>query len=76
MLFLASGNVLHNLGLMDRSRPETAFAWGEAYDEAATAFMTERPGDIAALYEHEHHRLAAPTPDHLLPAFYLAGMAA
>lgn len=76
VLFVASGNVLHNLAMMDPSQPDTAFAWGEAYDEAATELMTVRPGDIATLYEHEHHHLAAPTPDHLLPVFYVAGMAA
>lgn len=38
--------------------------------------MGERPGDIAELFDHRHHALAAPTPDHLLPLLYVAGMAA
>ncbi len=31
------------------------------------------PGDIAELTRHRHYELAAPTPDHLLPLFYIAG---
>ena len=76
VLVVGSGNVVHNLRMLDWSRPDAAFDWAEEYDEAARAIMTERPGDIAELTGHRHHRLAAPTPDHLLPVFYVAGIAA
>lgn len=76
VLVVASGNVVHHLGMLDWSRPDDGFDWAVEYDEAARTIMGERPGDIVQLTEHRHHRLAAPTPDHLLPVFYLAGLAA
>jgi 4,5-DOPA dioxygenase extradiol len=76
VLVVGSGNVVHNLRMLDWSRPEGAFDWAQDYDEAARELMRERPGDIAELVDHPGHRFAAPTPDHLLPLFYVAGMAA
>lgn len=76
VLVVASGNVVHNLRTLDWSRPDAAFDWAQEYDEHARSIMTERPGDIAELVSHRHHRLAAPTPDHLLPVFYVGGLAA
>ena len=42
----------------------------------AMTLMTERPGDLADLEAHPTFRLAAPSPDHLLPLAYTAGLAA
>jgi 4,5-DOPA dioxygenase extradiol len=76
VLIVASGNVVHNLGRVDWSRPDTGFDWAHDFDEAATALMSDRPGDITALLERPTYGLAAPTPDHLIPLYYLAGLAA
>ncbi len=76
VLVVASGNVAHNLPLLDPSRPDTGFDWAHEFDEAATAIMSDRPGDIASLTSHDRYGVAAPTPDHLLPLFYLGGLAA
>lgn len=76
VLIVASGNVVHNLRLIDPGQRQSAFGWAVEFDEAARAVMTSRPGDVASLVEHRHHQLAAPTPDHLLPMFYLGGVAA
>ena len=75
VLVVASGNVVHNLGILDWSRPEAAFDWARDFNEAATALMTDAPGRIADLQRHDHFRLAVPTPDHFLPLLYVAGMA-
>lgn len=37
--------------------------------------MTGSPGDAADLQQHDHYRLAAPTPDHFIPLLYIAGVA-
>ena len=76
VLVLASGNVVHNLRRIDWERPDAGTDWSVEFDGAATELMRARPGDIAELLEHPHHDLAAPTPDHLLPLFYIAGIAA
>ena len=76
VLIVASGNVVHNLRLLDWGRPDGRYEWAMEFDQAASQLMAERPGDIAELLGHEHHQLAAPTPDHLLPLFYIAGLAA
>ncbi|NNC79689.1 MAG: 4,5-DOPA dioxygenase extradiol [Acidimicrobiales bacterium] len=76
VLIVASGNVVHNLRQVQWQRPNFGFDWAREYDETATELMAERPSEIARLFEHKHHHLAAPTPDHLLPLFYIAGLAA
>ena len=76
VLIVGSGNVVHNLGRLNWHQPDHGDDWAVDFDQTATALMGQRPGDITELLEHPHHQLAAPTPDHLLPLFYLAGLAA
>jgi 4,5-DOPA dioxygenase extradiol len=76
VLVVASGNVVHNLGRIRWHQPDSAFDWAEEFDTDARQLMAERPGDIALLVDHRRYGLAAPTPEHLLPLFYIAGMAA
>ena len=73
---VGSGNVVHNLRMVDFSRPGQGFDWAHRYDEAAREILTTDPGSIAKLLEHPDHRRAVPTPDHFLPVAYLAGLAA
>ena len=75
MLILGSGNVVHNLGLVDWHRPEGGEAWADRFDEAAIEVMTSDPAAAGRLAEHPDHRLAVPTPDHFLPLLYVAGAA-
>ena len=76
VLFMMSGNVVHNLRRIRWDSPEGAFDWAHEFDQDARTIMTERPADIGSLEHHEHYPLASPTPDHFLPLLYLAGMAA
>jgi 4,5-DOPA dioxygenase extradiol len=75
VLIVASGNVVHNLRRIEWGRPDGAFDWNLEFDEAARAILAERPAAIGELSLHRHHLLAAPTPDHLIPLYYLAGVA-
>jgi 4,5-DOPA dioxygenase extradiol len=75
VLIAASGNVVHNLRRMDRTRPDAAFDWNARFDEAVKAAMTSAPADLARMHEHPDYALAAPTPDHFIPLLYIAGLA-
>jgi 4,5-DOPA dioxygenase extradiol len=76
IMIVASGNVLHNLRLLQWNRPDLAFDWAERFDDAAVRQLAEAPGDVLKLIEHPDYRAAVPTPDHFIPLLYLAGLAA
>lgn len=76
ILVLSSGNVVHNLRLIDWNRPTGAADWARRFDEAALRLMTEDPSTIMKLVEHPDYNVAVPTPDHFIPLLYTAGMAA
>jgi 4,5-DOPA dioxygenase extradiol len=76
VLIVGSGNVVHNLRRIDWNQPEGAFDWNRRFDEAATAIMRDRPGDILELVDHDDFDLAVPTPDHFIPLLYVAALAA
>jgi 4,5-DOPA dioxygenase extradiol len=76
VLVLGSGNVVHNLGLVDWAHPDAAYDWAREFDDAARVLMTSTPADVLRLQEHPAFPLAVPTPDHFLPLLYVAGLAA
>ena len=75
MLILASGNVVHNLGVLDWSHEDVGFDWAQRFDEAARSVVVDSPGDVLTLTGHPDYRLAVPTPDHFIPLLYFAGVA-
>jgi len=75
VLIIGSGNVVHNLGLIDWRQPEAAFDWSQRFDDDVKAVMTSAPADILKLAEHPDYPRAVPTPEHFLPLLYLAGLA-
>ena len=76
VLIVGSGNVVHNLGLMDPRYPAAGFDWAERFDEAARAEVVAAPDDVLTLASHSDYALAVPTPDHFIPLVYFAGVAA
>lgn len=76
VLVMGSGNVVHNLRAIDRTRPDGAFDWARRFDERVRHLMTQRPADAAELVRDADFRNAAPTPEHFLPLLYIAGLAA
>jgi 4,5-DOPA dioxygenase extradiol len=76
VMVVASGNVVHNLGLLRWDRPDSVFDWAERFDDAAVRQLAEAPGDILRLAEHPDYDMAVPTPDHFIPLLYAAGLAA
>jgi 4,5-DOPA dioxygenase extradiol len=76
ILVLSSGNVVHNLRLIEWHRPTEGADWAHRFDEAVMKQMADDPSAVAKLVEHPDYPRAAPTPDHFIPLLYSAGMAA
>jgi 4,5-DOPA dioxygenase extradiol len=76
VLVLASGNVVHNLRLVDRSRPEAAYDWAQRFDDLVAGVMTTDPASLPSVQHDADYALAVPTPDHFIPLLYVAGVAA
>jgi 4,5-DOPA dioxygenase extradiol len=74
ILILGSGNVVHNLRLVDWQRPDAGFDWAQRFDDAACELMTKDPANILSLAQHPDFARAVPTPDHFIPLLYIAGL--
>ena len=76
VLVLCSGNVVHNLRLIEWGKPDVGEDWAHRFDDATRAAITgDDPSAVLALRDHSDYALAVPTPDHFLPLLYLAGLA-
>ena len=76
VLIVASGNIVHNLGGMDWNLADDGYDWAQRFDEDAKARMLADPAEFVTLDAHRDFGHAVPTPDHFIPAVYLAGLAA
>lgn len=75
VLLVGSGNVVHNLRVIDWHAGDKGFDWADRFDNDAMELMLEDPSRIASLAEHRDFAKAVPTPDHFLPLAYVAGAA-
>jgi len=75
VLIAGSGDVVHNLRLMDRAGAGARFDWAERFHAHVKAKLAA--GDHAALIapSGEDARLSIPTPEHYLPLLYVLGAA-
>jgi 4,5-DOPA dioxygenase extradiol len=74
VLIIGSGDVVHNLRLMNR-QGAPAHAWAERFnDHIRTSLLS---GDMQALIDYvdqgQDAQLSVPTPEHYLPLLYIAG---
>ena len=76
VLILGSGNVVHNLRLIDWNQPDLGFDWARRFDDAVAEQLASDPAAALKLVSHPDFERAAPTPDHFIPLLYLAGLAA
>ena len=78
VLVVGSGNVVHNLMLMQRAGRVAAFAWAERFNQMVRAALA--CGNHQALIDFERlgedARLSVPTPEHYLPLLYIAALQA
>ena len=74
VLILASGNVVHNLRLVDWNSPGTGTDWARRFDDRVRSIMTSDASSLGTAGDLADYRLAVPTPDHFLPLAYIAGL--
>lgn len=72
VLVIGSGNMVHNLGVIDFDTDARPFDWAVAYDARLKSLLTK--GDHRALMDYEsigkEAHLAVPTLEHYLPMVY------
>ena len=76
VLILGSGNIVHNLRLIDWSQPDDGADWAHRFDDAVAEKLEADPAGILEVTRHPDYAQAVPTPDHFIPMLYLAGLAA
>jgi len=78
VLIVGSGNVVHNLMLMQRVEGAPPYAWAQRFNEAVRAALTARQHQPLIDFERmgEAARLSVPTPEHYLPLLYIAALQA
>ena len=76
ILILGSGNVVHNLRLIDWHLAGEGRDWARRFDDAMREIMTNDPEHLGTSSAHADYALAVPTPDHFLPLAYVAGLSA
>jgi 4,5-DOPA dioxygenase extradiol len=76
ILIVGSGNIVHNLGQISMDPQEQPAPWAVEFDETIKQFLLK--GDHQGVLDFESlgeiARLSAPTPEHLLPLFYVIAL--
>lgn len=77
VLIIGSGNLVHNLGMIDFDENARPFPWAAEFDSQAKALIEK--GDHRSLTEYEKlghaAQLSIPTPDHYWPLLYVLAAA-
>jgi 4,5-DOPA dioxygenase extradiol len=76
VLIVGSGNVVHNLGRMNRDPGAPPFDWAERFNERVRDHLAGKDHGPLIDYKRmgEDARLSIPTPDHYLPLLYCIGL--
>lgn len=76
ILILGSGNMIHNLRLINWQNPEAKYDWAEQANEKFKELISERNHRELIHYSNlgREAQLAVPTPEHYLPLLYVLGL--
>lgn len=76
VLVIGSGNMIHNLGMLNWRQPESAYDWAAELDTTFKKLILDSNHDALINYEQlgPAARLAIPTPEHYLPLLYSLGL--
>lgn len=76
VLIMGSGNMVHNLGKLNWSNPNSGFDWAIEANEGMKEMINT--GNFAELTEirskGQAYQLSVPTPEHYLPLLYTLGL--
>ena len=76
VLIIGSGNLVHNLGMVDFANPNGGYDWAIEFDSKVKELLDK--GDFKSLLEYEKlgkcALLSVPTNDHYLPMIYPLGL--
>lgn len=78
VLMIGSGNMVHNLGVMNWRTPETGYEWATEANENFKALISKGDHQQLAAYHTlgKAVQQSVPTPEHFLPLLYLLGLKA
>ncbi|OGI45369.1 MAG: 4,5-DOPA dioxygenase extradiol [Candidatus Muproteobacteria bacterium RBG_16_65_34] len=73
VLILGSGNVVHNLGLIQWTEDAPPYDWAVRFNEKLRGYLLAREHEPLINFEAlgEDARLSVPTPEHYLPLLYV-----
>ncbi len=76
VLIIGSGNMVHNLGVLNWKEPNTGFDWAIEMNETFKSLIEKRSHDSLIHYDSlgPAAKLAIPTPEHYLPLIYILGL--
>jgi 4,5-DOPA dioxygenase extradiol len=76
VLIIGSGNMVHNLGIMNWKLPDAGYEWALEMNETFKSKIATRDHDLLIHYQKlgAGARLAIPTPEHYLPLLYVLGL--
>ena len=76
VLIIGSGNMVHNLGIMNWQLKDTGYDWAIEMNEKFKSLIAN--GDFTPLIRYESlgkaAKLSIPTPEHYLPLIYVLGL--
>jgi 4,5-DOPA dioxygenase extradiol len=78
VLIIGSGNMVHNLGVMNWKTPEKGYDWAEEANQRLKKLITNNDHLSLANYKDlgAEVRQSIPTPEHYLPLLYILGLKA
>lgn len=75
VLIIGSGNIVHNLRLMDSRHLDDPFIWAQAFDDEIEKAILDRKFDKVTSYTSlSGSHLAVPYLDHFYPLLYILGL--
>ena len=76
VLVVASGNVVHNLGVLNWNGDAPAYDWAVRFNDVVRDRVLRRDHQPLIEYENmgDDARMSIPTPEHYLPLLYILGL--